>query len=145
MAPMIGRATVAESLKTILICVDSYNNSCMAGVIYHDFYKDGKGFSNLMQLLLTIEDILDDTGFPKPTTEKRRFNTFKTTDKERTISEDKLDFTMIKGELATFKLKIIFRHNASWQGSVAWIEDSEEEPFRSALELIMLMDSALSN
>jgi len=40
---------------------------------------------------------------------------------------------------------VIFRQNASWQGSLAWIEKNIEEPFRSALEMFMLIDSALSN
>ncbi|MCL1982860.1 MAG: hypothetical protein FWG53_07250 [Clostridiales bacterium] len=144
MAPMVGRLAVSESLKTILICVDSYEDSCIEGSVFHGSFKDGRRFSNLMQLLLTIEDILDDTGFPKATTEKRRFNTFKQIDRETKIVDGRLDFEALKGKLATFRLKIIFRHNASWQGSVAWMEDNDEEPFRSALELLMLMDSALS-
>ena len=48
-----------------------------------------------------------------------------------------------RGELATFAVRIIFRQNASWQGSVVWLEGEREESFRSALELVLLMDSAL--
>lgn len=32
----------------------------------------------------------------------------------------------------------------SWQGSVTWLEGGQEESFRSVLELLMLMNSALS-
>jgi len=142
---MTGRGAVAEGLKTILICVDSYDELLIKGYMYHGSFGDGKGFSNLMQLLLMIEDILDDTGFPKATTEKRRFNTFKAEEKGTGTGGGLHEFEAKKGRLATFRLKILFRHNASWQGSVAWIEGGNEEPFRSALELLMLMDSALSN
>ena len=48
------------------------------------------------------------------------------------------------GELATFKLNILFRQNASWQGTVKLIESRQEQTFSSALELVMLMDSALT-
>lgn len=144
MSPISGRTTVSEGLKTILLCVDSYENSLIKGTMYHGSFSDGKGFADLMQLLLMVEDVLDDTGFPKATTEKRRFNTFKSEDKADESGGGLLEFDAKKGRLATFRLKILFRHNASWQGSVAWIEGSNEEPFRSALELIMLMDSALS-
>ena len=44
----------------------------------------------------------------------------------------------------TFAVRILFRQNASWQGSVTWLEGNREESFRSVLELIFLMDSALS-
>ncbi len=48
------------------------------------------------------------------------------------------------GKVATFTLKLLFRQNASWQGSVLWNEGNSEETFRSVLELLLLMDNALS-
>ena len=47
-----------------------------------------------------------------------------------------------EGELATLAVRVLFRQNASWQGTVAWLEGSREESFRSVLELLLLMDSA---
>ena len=143
MAPMTGRISVAESLKSILICVDSYSESLFKGCIYHGSFSDGKTFDNLMQLLHIIESTLDDTGFPRATTEKRRFGAF-TPPEKGDESDERHDFATKKGKLASFKLKIMFRQNASWQGSLAWLESNTEEPFRSALEMIMLMDSALT-
>ena len=52
--------------------------------------------------------------------------------------------TRTPGRLATFIVRILFRQNASWQGSVVWVEGRQEERFRSALELVLLMDSALT-
>jgi len=141
---MSGRTTVSENLKSIIICVDSYKDSLIKGYIYHGTFSDGKRFDNLMQLLFIIEDIIDDTGFPKATTEKRRFNAFEAPAKSEVI-EGHNDFSTKKGELASFKLRILFRQNASWQGSIAWLENNVDEPFRSALEMLMLIDSALSN
>jgi hypothetical protein len=46
------------------------------------------------------------------------------------------------GKLATFSMRVMFRQNASWQGSVTWLEEKREESFRSTLELLMLMHSA---
>ncbi|MBR5319181.1 MAG: hypothetical protein IKU46_06265 [Peptococcaceae bacterium] len=45
--------------------------------------------------------------------------------------------------IATFKVKVLFRQSASWQGKLIWIEGKQEIAFRSALELVKLMDSAL--
>ena len=49
------------------------------------------------------------------------------------------------GKIATFTVRVIFRQNASWQGSVAWLEGGGEQRFRSVLELLLLMDSALES
>jgi hypothetical protein len=49
-----------------------------------------------------------------------------------------------EGKLATFSMRLLFRQNASWQGSVYWHEGKSDENFRSALELLFLMDSAIS-
>ena len=49
-----------------------------------------------------------------------------------------------QGETATFSVRILFRRNASWQGTVNWLEGDRQENFRSVLELLLLMDSALN-
>lgn len=48
--------------------------------------------------------------------------------------------TISKG---TFLLTIQNRQNATWQGSVTWVEKQSKEYFRSALELIKLIEGAL--
>lgn len=46
-----------------------------------------------------------------------------------------------KGE--TFVINVKCRQNHTWQGTVKWVEGQKELPFRSALELIKMMESAL--
>ena len=43
----------------------------------------------------------------------------------------------------TFVVRILDQRNVTWQGTVAWVEGSQQQPFRSALELLRLMDSTL--
>lgn len=43
----------------------------------------------------------------------------------------------------TFLLNIYNRQNATWQGTVTWVDKNEKQRFRSALELIKLIESAL--
>ena len=47
------------------------------------------------------------------------------------------------GERETFVIRIMNTLNATWQGTVTWTDGKKEVAFRSALELIRLMDSAL--
>lgn len=44
---------------------------------------------------------------------------------------------------ATFIVQVEFCQNASWQGKIAWTDQKKEQNFRSALELLKLMDEAL--
>ena len=43
----------------------------------------------------------------------------------------------------TFVVQILSAQNATWQGTVTWTDSRRSESFRSALELIRLIDSAL--
>ncbi|MDL2224917.1 hypothetical protein LJC20_01745 [Eubacteriales bacterium OttesenSCG-928-M02] len=48
-----------------------------------------------------------------------------------------------KGAKATFVVQIQYQQNATWQGTVVWADKDIQKPFRSALELIKLIDGAL--
>ncbi len=48
------------------------------------------------------------------------------------------------GEQATFVVQVQFRQNATWQGTIQWLEEKESRKFRSLLEMIKLMDEALT-
>ena len=43
----------------------------------------------------------------------------------------------------TFVLKVLGRQHGTWQGSILWAEEKKEQYFRSALEMLKLIDEAL--
>ena len=45
----------------------------------------------------------------------------------------------------TFVVKIEFCQHGTWQGKVIWAEENRTERFRSALELLRLMDEAIAS
>ena len=49
------------------------------------------------------------------------------------------------GSTPTFLVEIKSCKNQSWQGRLTWIEKNQSANFRSALELMKIMDSAVSN
>ena len=49
-----------------------------------------------------------------------------------------------KGGADTFVVQILNTQNATWQGTVTWTDGKRRESFRSELELIKLIDSAVS-
>lgn len=42
---------------------------------------------------------------------------------------------------STFLVHIVDRQNATWQGTITWMEKEKTEHFRSLLELIKLIDT----
>lgn len=45
----------------------------------------------------------------------------------------------------TFVVKILNRQNSTWQGNITWVEGQKSRNFRSALEMLKLMDGALDD
>ncbi len=43
----------------------------------------------------------------------------------------------------TFIIKIINKQNSTWQGSITWVEKQKTQNFRSALEMLKMMDEVL--
>ena len=56
---------------------------------------------------------------------------------------DEQDSQNLVGHKASFIVRVTSRQNATWQGSISWTERGVTKHFRSALELIKLIDSAL--
>ena len=125
--------------RTTIICIDQYENKVPVGRFYNSSYETGTAFHGTMNLLLSLESVLEEMKGPQSFSNRRTFRT----PEERVISSVTAE-TVREGKIATFAVRILFRQNASWQGSVFWYDGKQEESFRSVLELLMLMDSALS-
>lgn len=121
------------------MCIDSAQEGLLTGRVYHPYLPSGAEFKNLMQFLLVMEDLLDKLQFPQSFTAHRSFRM--QPEPAPPLPSENEPHT---GKIATFSVRVIFRQNASWQGSVTWLEEKTEENFRSVLELVLLMHSATS-
>lgn len=131
---------VPISNSAYLITVTGYENKCPSGALYCPQTGRTIPFRSLTQMLLTMEQTMDQTNYPQRGTEPRFFRP-----QGKAAAEAVLCVQEEKNTLATFKIRILFRQNASWQGSVVWTDRSMESHFRSVLELIGLLDDALSS
>lgn len=119
------------------VCVDDYVDGVMRGRFYHRSLEGGRTFHSAVQFLLEMERMLDAAESPKAYAARRLF-----ADPTVQVAESSEELCQT-GKLATFAVRIIFRQNAGWQGSVTWLEGGQEQSFRSVLELLLLLDSAL--
>ena len=127
-----------DEYRTTVICVDSFDQGVLSGRLCNPALDGGKTFRGVLELLREMEAMFDGMEYPQSFTARRSF-------------QPPADWTagstgsgpLRQGETATFSVRILFRRNASWQGTVNWLEGDRKENFRSVLELLLLMDSAL--
>lgn len=133
---------VPDYAKCATIGVDSYVDKRLMGTAFFPSLETKREFSNLIQLLIMFEESMDALNYPDEYTAIKSFseNLKKKTPQFEGSMRSNTDFA---GVLATFKVKVVFRQNASWQGIITWIEGRQEQTFRSVYELIRLMDNAL--
>lgn len=127
----------SEEYRTTLVCVDSYDKGVLQGRFYNPYMSSEQSFQSLTQFLQGMESTLEMMDFPKAFTATRTFAPLPGCSTGPPLSQCQ------PGAQATFAVKILFRQNASWQGSVTWLEGKREQSFRSVLELILLMSTAL--
>ena len=129
-----------NAYRQTVVCVDTYRDGIPTGRFYNPYFPEGKAFSSLTRFLTGMEDALDEMQFPQSFAAVRTF----LVPGEREQAPPPGAECVRSGALATFAVRILFRQNASWQGSITWLEGEVEQSFRSVLELILLMDSALA-
>lgn len=132
---MLQQVWVHECGKNI-VCVDSYDDGVLKGCFYNP-YQEVEHFASLSQFLIKMEQMLDERNVPQAYTSPRKFSVL-------LQPENRIPPTpTYKGAKATFELKVLFRQHTSWQGVLLWRERNAEHSFRSVLELVHLIDSAL--
>lgn len=142
----------------ICVCIDDNQDADYQGLIYHQYADEPIRFNGIASMILEMENLFDEWDFPQRGLAERKFDKKKENHK-RSVPEtedDKLKIEIIsdthgvrnvqnkKGKLGTFVIQVVFRQDASWQGHVIYQEDNEMLDFNSALELIKIIDRAVT-
>ena len=133
---MVRQFWVCDNRK-ITVCVDDYEDGILKGWFYNACH-DVSTFESLSQFLIRMENLLEEYQIPQSYTTHRKFSA-------RLRPDEDSDYALLpaKGAKATFELQVLFRQHSSWQGILVWKERKAEQSFRSVLELVILLDSAL--
>lgn len=127
-----------NAYRATTVCVDDYRHRVLTGRLYNPALPpEGLRFESLVEFLLVMEELLNEMHFPQSFTAMR---SFRGPQVRASVPAGERTET---GRLATFTVSVLFRQNTSWQGCVSWLETGREESFRSVLELVLLMNSAL--
>lgn len=134
---------IPEDLKTSVIMITSYEDKNLRGIYYNSYYGEEIEFGNLTRLLLLMEDAMDELNSPQASTRNRRFEDIPKPEERASLQRNWPRKPRQEAIIATFRVRVLFRQGASWQGKLSWMEKGKEMSFRSALELVKLIDSAL--
>ena len=146
----IKMRNIVNDVNSSRICIDSYETGIPKGRLYHMSKEIPLTFIGWMSLLKQLNYLMDCNDFPQVGMQLRTFKINAISETSTNTCEERNDNIAttnewIRGTLATFKLRIVYRQNATWQGILRWGERGKEEHFRSVLELMSLIDSCFIN
>ena len=127
-------------------CVNGFNNRGLQGELYHSYSREPCKYDDIIEMLQIMEELYDTLQFPMSSTESRSFFINKKKFTRKGMAKVMQDETLLdkRGQKGTFIIQVQYRQNSTWQGKVVWVEENRTQHFRSALELIKLVDGALS-
>lgn len=128
----------------IILCVDYYRDEKINGRIYHRYQTEPIRIGGMLEAVFEIDAFFDRLGYPFPGTESHYFIKHEKTQRIK-MTRKLSDEEMLKnnGEQGTFIIRVEQRQHSSWQGRITWVEEGKTENFRSALELLKMIDGAL--
>lgn len=134
----------------IHICVDEYKEGEVSGRIYNASLNEPQYYYSVLEMIKCMDSIFNNLDYPHAGMNLRSFINIARQENVVKGAPAKIKnqpqmpvkrFT-VKGKAATFRVRVVFRQNASWQGFINWIERDITEEFKSCLEFLEIFDSA---
>jgi hypothetical protein len=131
----------------------SYGRGFLRGKLYSQYFDAPFEFYSLVRMIEKMEELFDTKKFPQAFLTPRTFRDKKDGAKQQKAEEsinaaDAVDAELYDGPgvaSCTFEISVRFRQNATWQGNILWVERNLKQDFRSVLEMIKLVDEALTD
>lgn len=146
MRPVEKEGQMITSISTkVVIKMCSNADGELRGEIYHVFSDTYFYFKNPYEMLIILEDLFDNLAFPQASVQYRSFSKRTTramVEKDRVLLGHNQSRELLGAKKIKFVLHVQYRQNATWQGEVNWVKQNQTRRFRSALELLKLMDEA---
>lgn len=126
------------------VCIEQRENYDYQGVLIHDATGRAWRFCSIVQMIQIYESFCNSIGYPQSTHQLRSLSE-KPRDGRKGLEELALPDEEVPLHKPTFVIQLKYRQNASWQGSIRWIEGNVERNFRSMLELLKLIEGAIGS
>ncbi len=130
-----------------IIHIYSCDQWVMKGSVSHVQSGRSMAFHSLMQMILAVQNKMNEIGYPQTSTSSRSWQSgafsADASYSELEFESGQPEDMMPESIQASFLIRIQFRQNASWQGTLIWMDNKESCAFRSLLELISLIADAV--
>ena len=154
-----GRETLENSNEKVVTAMSvkmraevvSYGQGGLSGVLESQYLEAAYRFTDLFRMIKKMEEVFDSKGFPEKYLKTRTFRKQKDGSKanKSAVSNSAEDDTYTGGQHATsgtkctFEITVSFRQNATWQGTILWVEKDKTQKFDCVLDILRLIDNAL--
>lgn len=134
------------------VSILSSQNEKICGQIHSPALKHSYKFYDLTELILIMNQIIIDSHVFEQENMRMFSKCSKHSTKDLSYQEIKQDnmkkylhtvFDYPKESQNVFLIKVMYCQNFTWQGEVQWINQNEIQFFRSALELLQMLDAVL--
>ena len=141
----------AMSIK-MQVEIIAYSNGLLKGELFSRYLDKPFEFTSLVSMIEKMEEIFDSKRYPEKFMIPRTFGVAKQSkqasgESDSEAMKESIDTVMnaaTGGSKCTFEISVRFRQNATWQGQILWVEKDLKQNFRSVLEMLKLMDEALT-
>ena len=146
--PMTNQEHKPHDANILKVCLDDLGQNDFCGRIISRYIAQPEEFVGVAAMLTKMEEIMDLLGYPQKYRKTRSFNQTSAPKEGKRIPTEMVtylpeeNFARYTGAEATFVVRVVFRQNATWQGSIQWEEQEQRLPFDSTLEMVKLMDNA---
>lgn len=144
-----ARRELANQAGRMTVCVDRLDCGEIYGRVLHPVLASPFEYAGVMDLACRMEALFNRMAYPQSSFSARMFCEREPRDDgaySREVFDQMSEVRQCEtqsGEKATFIVEVKFRQNATWQGTITWVERKKSQWFRSVLELIKLMNDAL--
>lgn len=134
--------TINKNPSRCMVYLFLFSLKTMNGILYNEFFEKFIRFTSEFELLNAMDDLFNCINFPQASFDGRGFYSKKS--KQITKKAEKIvdDSIISQSEKTTFVVNVQYRRNSTWQGTITWVEQNRTRSFRSALEMLKLMEEA---
>ena len=146
--PITGAIRQPSSMSKMYVYIDDYDGIDFRGrlFVYNGSVKIT--FDSMLDMLKGANAAFDRLSFPQAVFKSRSFDDRPNNNKDEGTRYPDMEQQIKSAEhesKSTFVIHVKFRQNGSWQGEIKWVNQNKVQHFRSSLEMIKLMDMAVSS
>lgn len=144
----MSKMDYAYGKAAIGICIEKVENEDFSGTVQSPYHKENIIFHGVVELLLLLDEISEERGFPNAMYKNRSLRKKAVSKKDiiqRKLLHAKGQMNKFCEATATFILYITSRKYGSLQGHIICLDTGKVVKYQSELELVHLMEKHWNN